>query len=327
MADRKLRYIDIGANLLDTMYQGEYHGKQHHEPDLDAVLQRAWDAGVAKIVITAGTLTEARAALHLARTDSRLFCTAGVHPTRCNELDAHEGGGERYMEELREVIREGVAEGKTVAVGECGLDYDRLQFCDAATQRRWFAAQFDLVHEFRLPMFLHMRAARADFVDILSQHLSVFQGGVVHSFTGSVEDAEEVLAVDGRVHVGINGCSMKTEANLDALATVPLDRLMLETDAPWCDCRRTHASAAHITTARDAKDRKKHDRSCLVKGRNEPCNIDQVLQAVAGCRGLQNTFAVAETIYRVTDRLFFPVATERAAEDGAAAEAMGSKAR
>lgn len=78
-----------------------------------------------------------------------------------------------------QVIREGVAEGKTVAIGECGLDYDRLRFCDAGTQRRWFAAQFDLVREFGLPMFLHMRAARADFVDILSQHLPVFRGALL----------------------------------------------------------------------------------------------------------------------------------------------------
>lgn len=77
---------------------------------------------------------------------------------------------------LMQVIREGVAEGKTVAIGECGLDYDRLQFCEADTQQRWFAAQFDLVREFGLPMFLHMRAARSDFVDILSAHLSVFRG-------------------------------------------------------------------------------------------------------------------------------------------------------
>lgn len=101
-------------------------------------------------------------------------------------------------------------------------------------------------------------------------------GGVVHSFTGSIEDAEEVLAVDARLAIGINGCSLKTEDNLDAMAAVPLDRLMLETDAPWCDCRRTHASAAHIDISRDAKDRKKHDPALLVKGRNEPCNIDQV---------------------------------------------------
>lgn len=108
----------------------------------------------------------------------------------------------------------------------------------------------------------------------------------MHSFTGSVEDAEEVLGVDARVFIGINGCSMKTVENLDAMATVPLDRLMIETDAPWCDCRRTHASAEHISITRDAKDRKKHDPAHLVKGRNEPCNIDQVqaLRTAGGTR-------------------------------------------
>lgn len=87
------------------MYEGEYHGKTYHQPDLDRVLQRAWDAGVEKIIITAGTLAEARAALALARRDARLFCTAGVHPTRCSEFDEYDGGGEKYMEDLREVCR------------------------------------------------------------------------------------------------------------------------------------------------------------------------------------------------------------------------------
>lgn len=94
---------DIGANLLDKMYQGEYNGKQAHEPDLDRVLQRAWDSGVEKIIITAGTLQEAQDALALSERDSRLFCTVGVHPTRCGEFDAHPQGPEAYLDELRQV--------------------------------------------------------------------------------------------------------------------------------------------------------------------------------------------------------------------------------
>ena len=79
------------------MYQGHYHGKDVHSPDMDAVLQRSWAVGVQKIIITAGTLAEARAALELSRTDERLFCTAGVHPTRCNEFEQFPQGAEEYL--------------------------------------------------------------------------------------------------------------------------------------------------------------------------------------------------------------------------------------
>mmetsp|Transcript_53739 Transcript_53739/g.78489 ORF Transcript_53739/g.78489 Transcript_53739/m.78489 type:complete len:104 (-) Transcript_53739:399-710(-) len=86
-ADKQSMLIDIGANLLDPMFQGIYHGSRKHEADLGAVLDRAWSNGVEKIIITAGTLGEARAALRLARTDPRLYCTVGVHPTRCREFE------------------------------------------------------------------------------------------------------------------------------------------------------------------------------------------------------------------------------------------------
>ena len=196
--------------MLDGMYQGEYHGKAAHAPDLDAVLERAWRAGVAKIIITAGTLEESRRALDLARTESRLFCTVGVHPTRSNEFDEAPGGAEGHLRQLQavrppppthrrsmrklarsptgrrsirsglavwlQVLEEGRAEGKVVAVGECGLDYDRLQFCDKAAQKRGFAAQFALAAASRLPMFLHMRAAADDFAAIVREHLSSFHG-------------------------------------------------------------------------------------------------------------------------------------------------------
>ena len=73
------------------------------------------------------------------------------------------------------------------------------------------------------------------------RHANHCAGGVVHSFTGDVEEAEALLELHPRVLIGINGCSLKTDSNLDAMAAVPLDRLLLETDAPWCDLilRRT----------------------------------------------------------------------------------------
>jgi TatD DNase family protein len=76
-------YIDIGANLLDGMYEGSYGGSsQKHPPDLEGVLARAWGAGLSHIMITAGTLTEAREALELAKSDSRLFTTGELELSR-----------------------------------------------------------------------------------------------------------------------------------------------------------------------------------------------------------------------------------------------------
>jgi TatD DNase family protein len=169
------------------MYRGEYNGSSRHPSDLQAVLRRAADAGVDRIIVTAGSLVESRAALALARTSDHLFCTAGLHPTRCGEPSSHPGGPDAYFDELAAVLADGATDGKCVAVGECGLDYDRLRFCDAETQKEGFERHFALASASGLPMFLHMRAAAADFVKIVAEHRGEFRGGVVHSFDGSTE--------------------------------------------------------------------------------------------------------------------------------------------
>ena len=135
-APPRRRFIDIGANLTDGMFRGEYHGKTYHEPDLDVVLRRAWDVGVEKVMVTAGTLREAREAIDLAdrfdRGDSpegahhgdgdperrssprRLFTTVGVHPTRCGEFEAS-GDGDAYLQSLVALAVEPGGEGGFVA--------------------------------------------------------------------------------------------------------------------------------------------------------------------------------------------------------------------
>ncbi|EIE19330.1 Mg-dependent DNase [Coccomyxa subellipsoidea C-169] len=286
------------------MYSGQYNGKEYHASDLQAVFRRSYAAGVEKIIITAGSLSEARAALELARTDERLFCTVGVHPTRCTEFESYSQGPEAYLEALQHLAIEGSAEGKVVAIGECGLDYDRLQFCDKATQLKYFRAQFQLAGLTKLPMFLHLRAAAEDFLEVLQEQHSSMPAGVVHSFDGSAAELQSLLSFPS-VYIGVNGCSLKTEENLAVAASIPDDRLMLETDCPWCEIRPSHASRAHVKTALPAKDKKKHDDECLVKGRNEPCNLVQVLEAVSGLRGV-DAAKLSEIVWRTTCSVFFP---------------------
>ena len=237
----------------------------------------------------------------------RLFITVGVHTTRCNEFETYSEGPEAYMSALKDVLRDGIPDGKVVAVGECGLDYDRLQFCEAGIQRRWFEAQFELAQTFNLPMFLHLRGAATDFLEIVRRHSDDFPAGVVHSFDGSKEELDEILKIE-KLHIGLNGCSLKTEDNLEIAAAVPIDRLQIETDAPWCDIRNTHAGAHAIKTKFPSKDKKKHDVECLVKGRNEPCNIRQVFEVVAEVHGKKEPAAVetlAAQILKNSETMFF----------------------
>ncbi|BDA43738.1 Putative deoxyribonuclease TATDN1 [Coccomyxa sp. Obi] len=298
-----MRLIDIGANLLDPMYSGEYNGKQYHKADLQAALRRSYAAGVERIIITAGSLSEARAALQLARTDERLFCTVGVHPTRCTEFESHSEGPEAYLQALQSLALEGSAEKKVVAIGECGLDYDRLQFCDKETQLKYFRAQFQLAAATKLPMFLHLRAAAEDFLEVLREQQDKMSAGVVHSFDGSAAELNSLLEFRN-IYIGINGCSLKTEENLRVAASIPENRLMIETDCPWCEIRPSHASRAHVKTVLPAKDKKKHGEESLVKGRNEPCNLVQVLEALAGAKEADAS-DLSEVIWRTTAAVFF----------------------
>lgn len=298
------RLIDIAANLTDGMFKGIYNSKRYHVEDLRSVLARAWNAGVDRIIVTGGSLEESREALALAETDGRLFCTVGVHPTRCSEFE-DSGNPQKHFEELLALARDGHAKGKVVAIGECGLDYDRLQFCPAAIQQRYFEKQFLLSEALQLPMFLHMRAAGKDFCDIMERNKHRFVSGVAHSFTGTAEDRDWLLAID-KLYIGINGCSLKTADNLQVMSGIPVERMMLETDSPYCEIKSTHAGYKHVLTSWPSKKKEKHEEQSMVKGRNEPCQIRQVLEVVIAYRGIVDTSGFMRTLYENTCRVFFP---------------------
>ncbi|RNE99462.1 tatD related deoxyribonuclease [Trypanosoma rangeli] len=314
--------IDIGINLTDPMYRGVYHGQKKHPADIDAVLARAVAVGVRCLLITAGCLKESREAIELCKKYSskslQCYCTVGCHPTRCGEFTKDPEG---YYNELRALVAEHTVQregGCVAAIGEVGLDYDRLFFCEKSVQMPYFVKQLELAKEFQLPLFLHDRNTGGDFLEVLSQHRHCFKGGVVHSFTGSREDLEQLL--DLGLFIGVNGCSLKMEDNLAVAKAIPLDRLMIETDGPWCEIRNTHAShkvlqeVAKCGGVSDALLRpyfpacrkEKFQEGAVVKSRCEPCHLLRVLEVLYGLHRdeVASLESLAVTIYNNTRKLF-----------------------
>ncbi|KAL2911924.1 hypothetical protein HK105_208588 [Polyrhizophydium stewartii] len=322
-APRLLPLADIAVNLADPMFAGVYRGKRAHDADVAAVVERARRVGVARLVATGTSLADYRAAVALAR-DLGVHASVGCHPTHCAEPDAHApGGADAYFADLLRLVRDDRAAARpaVVAIGECGLDYDRTHFCPADLQRRHFARHFDLAHQTGLPMFLHDRNTGPDFVDMVRAHRHLFSTAVVHSFTGPLDEMR-VLTDELGLYIGVNGCSIKTDEQIEVVRRIPLDRIMLETDAPWCDIRPTHASFRFLSqhglpdplAAAGIESRKKEKFAMghMVKSRNEPCTMPHVLRAVAAIRG-ESEEQLALAAFRNTLRVFFPDDPEAAA--------------
>ncbi|XP_030753892.1 putative deoxyribonuclease TATDN1 [Sitophilus oryzae] len=294
------RFIDIGANLTDPMYQGIYNGSKKHEPDLNHVLKRSWDSGLEKIIITGGSLEESEKAIQMSKTDDKLYATVGCHPTRCYEFESNNQDPIKYLESLGNLVKENRS--KVVALGECGLDYDRLQFCDKDTQKKYFNRQLQLNETFKLPLFLHCRNAASDVFAILSSHDFT---GVVHSFDGTLDEAIKFITLG--YYIGINGCSLKSEENLQTIKDIPSEKILIETDCPWCEIRPTHAGYKYISEENKSipsvkKEKWKQDH--MVKSRNEPTNIGQVLDVIAAVKN-EPVPELGRQIHENTLKLFF----------------------
>jgi TatD DNase family protein len=250
--------IDIGANLTNKAFR----------TDTDAVLARASAAGVGAIVVTGVSAAGSRQARAIADERRRrprqagagaapaLYATAGIHPHQASSCSRE------ALADLRDLL----ARPEVVAVGECGLDYNR-DFSPRDAQARCFEAQLELAEQTRKPVFLHERDAADDFAALLGRWRPRLVGGVVHCFTGTRDALARYLALG--MHIGITGwiCDERRGTHLAELVrTIPAGRLLLETDAPYLLPRDLP------TRSRSA-------------GRNEPALLPHIAAFVARCRG------------------------------------------
>lgn len=262
--------VDIGANLVKVKGDGS----------LEQQLRRCRLTGVSRVLVTGTSVAASRHALELVRqvrqaegtpeaAGVKLFCTAGVHPHDAKSCD------EGTLVALREML----SAPECVAVGECGLDYDRM-FSPREVQLKWFAHQARLAAELKMPLFLHERdvdtgkgealGSHQDLMDVLAEAGVRPEKACIHCFTGSEEQLRALvqrgyrIGLTGFVAMQERGAHVREALRAGAL---PLENLLLETDAPFMKPDKAYLP----------------DVKALKRGQCEPCIVPAVCRAVAEC--------------------------------------------
>ncbi len=225
-----LRVVDIGINLTNKAFRNNWKD----------VIRRAVNAGVYRILLTGTSIESSRESLKMARewyeTEGgipNLFVTVGVHP--------HEA--KFWTEDSSTHLRKLLEDPFAVAVGECGLDYNR-NFSSKADQIRALREQLEVARDLHYPIFLHEREAHNDMIKVLDETFQpklirgleeMFQPNiVVHCFTGTQEEASTYIKRG--YYLGFTGtiCKKERGEHLQKLIlSLPLEKLMVETDAPY----------------------------------------------------------------------------------------------
>lgn len=252
---------------MSPLYDSHCHlDAAEFDADRQAVLARARDAGVARQLVPAVDRASWDAIRTLCAAEPGLRPAYGLHPMF---LDRHQPD---HLDELRDWLD---AE-RPAAVGECGLDFF-LDGLDPEAQRLYFRRQLELARDFDLPVVLHARRAVEEVIGTLRQVGGL--RGVVHSWSGSEEQARQLFELGFCLGIGGPVTYDRARRLRRTVATMPLDCLLLETDAP------------------DQPDADWRGQ------RNEPARLRQVLDVVAQLRG-QPSAAIAEATSANALRLF-----------------------
>ena len=278
----------IAVTYTAKEFHGIYRGKKHHEEDFSEVLARAEAVGCSKIMLTSMNLEGARQNLEICRRyPNQCYMTLGVHPYHAAELYDGRSSMEDFVH-LGSFLLAG-HEHSLVAFGEIGLDYHHLDRASKELQQRAFLDQLEAATAFNLPLFLHVRDSYNDFVALIKPFLSRLpKRGIIHSFAGTTD---EMLGLVGLgFDISVNGVSFRTEDQLEMVRAIPLDRLQLETDAPWCEIPSNGLISEYLKGATPLPPSRKHGKFVkgeMVKGRNESCVIERVARVVAGVKGVE----------------------------------------
>ena len=248
-------------NFIDT--HTHLDGEEFRE-DLPEVVKRAQEAGVSKVFVPAIDLPSVKIVMEVCRQyPGYAYPMIGLHPEEVKS------DWQQVLSDMKPLLES--SDGEVIAIGEVGLDYywsrefEQEQLAAFEEQVRWSV-------ETRLPLMIHCRKAQNEMVTLLKRYKADLPGGVFHCFTGNAREAEELLQFD-RFVLGIGGVLTFKKSNLPQTlpAVVPLDRLVLETDAPYM------APVPHRGQ------------------RNEPAFVLEVLRKLAVCYGVSEETVCEQT--------------------------------
>ncbi|MEX5216568.1 MAG: TatD family hydrolase [Nitrospira sp.] len=251
--------FDTHTHLDDTRYDG----------DRDLMIARAHEAGVDRMVTIGCDLATSQAAVALAGRYPSVYASVGVHPHEVKQI------GDGWYDHLRRLAEHE----KVVAYGEIGLDY-HYNHSSPEDQRVRFREQVQLARELRLPIIIHTREAQQDTIRILQEERASDSGGVFHCFSGDAWLAKDAL--DLGFYVSFSGILTFQNAGMlrDIAKTIPVDRLLIETDCPYL------TPVPHRGK------------------RNEPGYVRHVAQTLADLLNGMSLDAIAETTAANARRLF-----------------------
>lgn len=209
-----MQLMDIGVNLTNSSF------KQR----LEQVIEDAVAANVSTMIVTGTSIQSSEQAWQLTNQyPQHLYATAGIHPHDAKTAN------DSNLSQIRELLQQE----KIVAVGETGLDFNR-DFSPRPVQEKVFQQHLELAMETSKPLFLHQRDAHDRFLPMLKECRDHFSNAVVHCFTDNKTALFDYLDLD--LHIGITGwvCDERRGLDLQEMVTnIPLNRLMIETDAPY----------------------------------------------------------------------------------------------
>lgn len=208
-------YIDTHCHLDSEKY----------DEDRAQVIESLKDAGIDYVINPGCNMESSKKSIRLARDNDIIYAAVGVHPHDANELEEDES----RFDELKRLA----GEGKVVAIGEIGLDY-HYDFSPREVQKKWFEKQVKLAKELNIPIIVHDREAHQDTFEIIAREAADGNlRGVIHSFSGSLEMANEYIKMGFFIGLGGVVTFKNAKKPKEVAENIDLEYLLVETDGPY----------------------------------------------------------------------------------------------